>query len=143
MVVMIDDNPQDADLIEMAFAHNERPIRFHHAVDGLQGIKLLTELLNAEGGDLPRLIIIDVNMPRIRGPEVLAFIKNSPRLAQVPVVMLSSSDAPKERALCLALGATRYLVKPLRLEDIYLCVAEIALYLDDPAAPLAAPLVDI
>jgi len=141
MVVMIDDNPQDADLIEMAFAHNARPIRFHHALDGLQGIKLLTELLNAVGDDLPRLIIIDVNMPRIRGPEVLAFIKNNARLRNVPVVMLSSSDAPKERELCLSLGASRYLVKPLHLEDIYLNVAEIALFLDDPASPLAAPLV--
>ena len=84
--------------------------------DGDRAIRFI-EALNEEQADCPDLIILDLNLPRRPGREVLAFIRNSVCWKSAPVVILSSSDAPRDRAEATHLGATRYLRKPSRLHE--------------------------
>lgn len=65
----------------------------------------------------PGLVIIDLNLPKRSGREVLKYMRRSERYNDIPVAILSSSDAARDRNDALQLGATRYMAKPLRLEE--------------------------
>jgi CheY-like chemotaxis protein len=132
---MIDDNPLDIDLVELAFAKVKHTVDLRPAADGQLGIELLKSLLACKVPVIPHLAIIDINMPRIRGPEVLSFMKGNCLLRHVPVVMMSSSDLPKERAQCLRLGASMYLAKSLQIEDLYVSMRDVVQLLNLPVIP--------
>jgi two-component system, chemotaxis family, chemotaxis protein CheY len=84
--------------------------------NGLEALSWLSD------GNLPNLIISDINMPALDGLELLENVRSSGILRDIPVIMLSASDEPEKRRKCLALGASNYLIKPfepqLLIEEI-------------------------
>jgi DNA-binding response OmpR family regulator len=94
-------------------------LRFELAVagDGQQANAMVRDVI--AGGPLPHLIVLDVNLPRINGSEVLRQIRLEPGLAGIPVVMLTSSSSPIDRVTADGLGASLYLQKASDLDGLY------------------------
>jgi DNA-binding response OmpR family regulator len=84
--------------------------------DGEQAIQFITTI-DAQKLRCPDLVIIDLSLPKKTGREVLEFIRGSVRCREVPVLILSSSDAPQDRDDAARLGATQYICKPSRLDE--------------------------
>jgi CheY-like chemotaxis protein len=116
IVFMVDDNEGDIELAKIAFDENGSNIDFRTAGDGAQAIMVLRGLTAAPMA-LPSVILLDLNMPKVHGTQVLAFLKGEAALKHIPVLILTTSDSPRDRAQCLAMGAADYLVKPNRLAE--------------------------
>jgi two-component system response regulator len=84
--------------------------------DGDRAIRYLEALL-FDAAPHPDLVILDLNLPKRSGREVLQFLRQSASCGRVEVVVLSCSDAPQDRAESIALGASQYLCKPLLLDE--------------------------
>jgi chemotaxis family two-component system response regulator Rcp1 len=109
-VLMVDDDPTDIELTQMAFQRGGVDVSFSAVRDGAAAIRALEEA--TAKGRAPDLILLDLNMPVMNGWEVLETLQQRDDLRCCPVVVLSTSDAPRDVARCLALGAHEYLCKP-------------------------------
>ncbi|GAB3047210.1 response regulator [Spirosoma pulveris] len=114
-VWVIDDDEDDLLFIQSAFAY-ERP-----AIE-IRLIQDSTDLLAQLGAcvDLPKLMLLDINMPRLNGFELLAQLRRLPRYAQLPIIMLTTSTDPQDRQAALGLGANDYLIKPVGQQPLRL-----------------------
>ena len=112
-VVLAEDNPGDIFLIRRALNAQGFAYDLLAARDGEEAIQYVAEA--AAGTRKIDLLLLDLNLPRHDGTEVLACLRAHPNLASVPVILLTSSDSPKDRERCLALGASRYFQKPSNL----------------------------
>lgn len=110
MVFIADDNLADVDLIQLAFFENNLNVDFTVATDGLQAIELLLTVL-------PTLILLDIKMPGADGFEVLSHLRSQPRLQDVHVIVMSSSNARVDHDRALKLGASQYWTKPARFDE--------------------------
>jgi chemotaxis family two-component system response regulator Rcp1 len=116
-VLLADDNPSDVYLIREALREHSVDCTLRVVSDGKDALGIISgEPENARPGSLS-LIILDLNLPRHDGIEILQKIRQSAWLEHVPVVVLTSSDSPRDRVLANELGATRYLRKPSSLEE--------------------------
>ena len=116
MIVIVEDNRGDVELIREALRahHVETPVRVFS--DGEQAWQMLQDL-DDRGDSSPSLFILDLNLPRKSGLEVLERIRLSPHCATVPVVVLSSSSAEADRRESIRLGADRFISKPSSLDE--------------------------
>lgn len=111
-VLLIEDHPGDACLTQEAFRHMARPIRLHHAWNGVEAMAFLRhEGIHADA-PRPAIILLDQNMPQMGGLETLTLIKRDPNLRGIPVLILTTSDAEADVLACYRLGASCYLRKP-------------------------------
>jgi CheY-like chemotaxis protein len=94
------------------------------AEDGQKAITMVRDRAGGGGGSLPDLIVLDVNLPKHDGSEVLEQIRSVPALSGVPVIMFTSSSSPVDQQRATELGANLYLQKPSDLDDL-LAVAEV------------------
>lgn len=108
---MVDDDPEDRLIFEDAFRELEADIEVRFAESGEKALAILQE--NFLSGALPRLIVLDLNMPRMSGTEVLAKLKKDERFKNIPMVIYSTSINPLEREKCMRLGAHSYITKPI------------------------------
>jgi CheY-like chemotaxis protein len=117
-ILIVDDNPADSRLIIEAFKHiNERDrFEFSYAHDGEEAINVLNSLINLNLHF--NLIILDLNIPRINGKEVLAFIKSNPILSSTPVIVSTNSDYKGDIDACHALNVDAYIQKPENFMDL-------------------------
>ncbi|MFD4574799.1 response regulator [Streptomyces sp. NPDC058417] len=125
-VLLIEDDEADAMLIEEALI--ERGAR-HLSVarDGVAGLAHLRDPANPR----PDLIVLDLNMPRMNGRELLAVIKEDPDLQTIPVVVLTTSSAPEDVSSAYRRHANAYVTKPVNLDDFERAVRSIdAFYLE-------------
>jgi len=90
---------------------HELPLRIHVVVDGEQAINFIVRAENDPDAPAPDLVLLDLNLPRRDGFEVLMRLRESAKYSAVPVIVITSSDAPSDRARAAALGAT-YFRKP-------------------------------
>ncbi len=118
LVLLVDDGPNERILFEMAGKKAGVTYELRHAIDGVEAV----DYLKGEGqyGDrakypFPDLVILDVNMPRMTGFEVLAWIRGHPDLRQLTVIMWTSSSHEEDVRRAYGLLANSYLVKPLSL----------------------------
>ena len=112
-VVLAEDNPGDVFLIRRALNGQGLSYELLVAKDGEDAVRYVME---AAAGTLKiDLFLLDLNLPRQDGGEVLARLRSHASLAKVPVVLLTSSDSPQDRDRCLSLGANRYFQKPSNL----------------------------
>jgi DNA-binding response OmpR family regulator len=116
-VLLADDNPSDVYLIREALREHAVECRLSVVSDGKDAFRVISgETGNADAGSIG-LIILDLNLPRHDGIEILRKIRESAALRHVPVVVLTSSDSPRDRVLANELGATRYVQKPSNLDE--------------------------
>ena len=111
-ILLIEDDPDDVELLETAFKDNDV------AADFLvisQGDKVLPYLLAAD--TLPDIMLLDLNLPKVHGGDVLASVKAAKPLSEMPVIMLTTSSAQSDIEFCLNAGADYYFTKPTRLND--------------------------
>ena len=114
-IVLVEDNPGDVRLIREAFYECELDYNLTVLSDGEKAVNLLDRIQH-EAIACPDLLVLDIGLPRKGGFEVLERVRASKLCAHMPVVILTSSKAQKDRDMAAKLGATRYLQKPDRLE---------------------------
>ena len=113
-ITLIEDNPADVYLLEEALRTHGVVFEMDWIADGEQG---LARLSNLGDGALPNLILLDLNLPKVDGKELLAAIRRIPALRDTPVAILTSSDSPSDRRDTEALGADCYIKKPPTLDE--------------------------
>lgn len=115
-VLLVEDSPGDVRLTQEAFREANITIRLHVAEDGVEAM----EFLRREGAhaDAPRpdLILLDLNLPRMDGREVLALVKADPKLKSIPTVILTTSEAEADIVKSYDSQANCYLSKPVELD---------------------------
>lgn len=109
-IFLADDDRDDWFIIEDAMAQIEAGDVIEFFINGEQLIKGLENAYSSN--ELPRLIVLDLNMPRLSGTETLALIKEDTRFATIPVVIYSTSVNALEKKKCMELGAQDYIIKP-------------------------------
>ena len=109
-MLMVDDNPADHQLIRLACDDAGLRVEQLAAYDGRQAQVLLQAM--AAGKPAIALVLLDLNMPGIDGRQVLAWARAQPPLRNLPILVLTSSQAPTDRRDALALGASGFLIKP-------------------------------
>jgi CheY-like chemotaxis protein len=116
-ILLVEDNPDDLDLALDAFRRNRQSARLRVARDGVEAIEALFGPDGSGPRDgarfLPRLILLDLKLPRMDGLEVLRRIKSDARTRAIPVVILSSSSQERDIEECYRRGANSYIVKPV------------------------------
>ena len=117
-ILLVEDNPADIALIRMALEDVSLPVEFEECHDGEAAIAAVARLDAAPTNRHPQLILLDLNLPRVHGSEVLKAVRASAHLAATPVVVLSSSDRPADRTQCQLTGITAYLVKPRGVPEL-------------------------
>lgn len=115
-VLLVEDNPGDADLVTETLAESRLHLEIQVVVDGAQALDYLFRVDPYGDVDVPDLILLDLNLPKLSGCEVLERIKQSPALCDIPVVILTSSDAELDIVKSYQLGANCYVTKPVGLE---------------------------
>jgi CheY-like chemotaxis protein len=111
-ILVVDDSGADVRLLREALRDHGVSALLESVEDGEQALDVLRS-----GAARPDLILLDLNLPRLGGREVLDVIKQDPSLLSIPVIVLSTSSSPVDIADCYARHANSYLVKPLHLDE--------------------------
>ena len=112
-ILLVEDNEGDIILTKEALSETSVPNRLHVARDGEEGLAFLFKEGKFEHVPTPDLILLDLNMPRKDGKEVLSEIKNSPRVKHIPIVVLTTSEAEPDIINTYQLHANCYITKPV------------------------------
>ncbi|HTQ53937.1 MAG TPA: response regulator [Bryobacteraceae bacterium] len=116
-ILLAEDNPADVYLIREALREHHVDCAVRIASDGQQVLRILAEADRAAGTPYPSLIILDLNLPRHDGIEILQRLRQTPDMRPVPVVVLTSSDSPRDREAASQLGVSQFLRKPSSLDE--------------------------
>jgi CheY-like chemotaxis protein len=116
-ILLAEDNPADVYLIREALKEHHVDCSVRVASDGQEVLRIIAGETTEDTAQRLRLIILDLNLPRHDGIEILERLRDTNTMSGVPVVILTSSDSPRDRLLASQLGATRYLRKPSSLEQ--------------------------
>lgn len=114
-ILIVEDNPDHAELIEGTIRDCEPDIAILNLKNGEETLQYLASLKD-QNAQAPRLIFMDIKMPRMNGIETLIAIKQDLYMRDIPVIMLSTSTNESEMRICLKSGAEIYLAKPLMAE---------------------------
>lgn len=114
-IFLVDDDAEDRFIVEEALHTVQPGVGVRIAENGLQGLKVLNELY--EEGKIPCVIVLDVNMPKMGGPEMLSRLKSDERFNDIPVIIYSTSINPYEKEKCIQMGAHSYITKPVSYKD--------------------------
>ncbi len=116
-ILLVEDNPADVDLAQEAFRECGIRAHFYIAQDGQEAWDLLTN--SGPYGDVraPDFIILDLNLPRLHGRDLLARIKSHERLRRIPTIILTTSNRQQDIEACYDLLANTYIVKPPRWDE--------------------------
>lgn len=115
-VLLVEDNRGDADLTRETLEEGKLLVETSVVVDGEQALDFLLRRPPYESAKQPDLILLDLNLPKMSGRELLAEIKTNPELRVIPVVVLTSSDSDLDIGKSYALGANCYVTKPVGLQ---------------------------
>ncbi len=115
-ILVIEDSPSDVRLIREALKDTPVPVRLSVARDGVEGLNLLHSS-EYDAFERPDLVLLDLNLPKKNGCEVLAEIKSDPALKQIPVLVMTSSMADEDITKAYSLNANCYITKPGNLTE--------------------------
>lgn len=116
-ILLIEDSPEDVRLIKEAFKDAETRSNFTVAVDGVEALAILTKQEPFSEAPRPHLILLDLNLPRKDGREVLAEVKSNDTLKQIPVIVFTTSRADEDIAKSYKLSANCYISKPVDFDQ--------------------------
>lgn len=111
-VLLVEDSPGDVRLTQEAFRDSGKPVRLHLAADGIEAMAFLRREGVYADAPRPDLILLDLNLPRMDGREVLALIKKDQSLKIIPTIILTTSDDEADVQISYQLQANCYLRKP-------------------------------
>lgn len=122
-ILQIEDDPFCVELMERALGKMSRPLDFYAVSDGEQALHFLT------GPERPpRLIVLDLKIPKISGLQVLTQLRQADKTRTVPVIVFTSSKEPRDVQLSYQAGANSYVIKPLEYKDFFSAVQGIIHY---------------
>jgi chemotaxis family two-component system response regulator Rcp1 len=125
-VLLVDDNPADIDLMSEALAKSKARFHVNVVSDGAEAISFLRRQGKYEEAPATDLVVLDLNLPRKDGREVLSDVKADPALAKIPIVIFTTSQANSDITRTYELGANCYLRKPGNLPDFLAVVRSMA-----------------
>ncbi len=130
-ILFAEDSIDDATLTIRALVKSGFTNKLHHVNDGAEALDFMygKGIYASRNTKInPKLILLDLKMPKVSGMQVLKKVKSDPDLKSIPVVILTSSKEDPDVAECYALGANSYIVKPVDSNNFFLAIKEIGMY---------------
>lgn len=128
-ILIAEDDADDRFLLQAAFEENGFKDKLHFVENGVEVLEYLNTHRNgSDGNGLPRFILLDLNMPKKDGREVLKELKQDAELKKIPVVIFSTTNNEQEMRRCYELGANSYITKPNSFESLLKTVAALRSY---------------
>lgn len=130
-ILLVEDNLNDAELAIRAIKKNNPSHLIEHISDGEDALEYFRKIADPSQNNqrsLPKLILLDLKLPKVDGFEVLRTIRSIPETKLIPVVILSSSGEERDILECYQSGANSYLVKPVAFDQYVETVAEVSRY---------------
>jgi len=130
-ILLVEDNPTDAELTMRALKKKNIANKIHWVKDGAAALEYVFctgEYSDREINHIPKVILLDLKLPKVSGTEVLKKIKADERTKHIPVVVLTSSKEEPDVKTCYDLGVNSYIVKPVEFEGFAEAVQELGLY---------------
>ena len=130
-ILLVEDNESDAEMTIRALKKNNLANQLLHVHDGAEALDFIFAKGNyadrkIENG--PKVVLLDLKMPKVNGLEVLRQIKSDERTKKIPVVVLTSSKEDPDIQACYALGVNSYVVKPVEFDSFYRAISDLGLY---------------
>jgi len=135
-ILLVEDNPGDAELVREALREHGIEHEIKLASDGAEAEAYLARMGTSPDAPCPDLILLDLNLPKSGGHQVFAAFRANPLCASTPVIVLTSSNAPRDREQAASLRASRYFRKPSDLAEFLMLgqvIREVALEAGLPA----------
>ena len=127
-ILLVDDNPDDVMIAKRAFAKCEIRNKVYVTENGEEAIQFLRKEEAFKAVPTAGLVVLDLNMPKVNGFEVLKVIKGDEKLKSIPIIVLTSSSRSEDIDRAYKLGANSFIVKPAAFEDFIEAVMEIKRY---------------
>lgn len=130
-ILLIEDNPDDVELTRLAFEEAQVANRMVVARDGAEALDYLFArgaYAERNPAELPSIVLLDLNLPKLDGREVLQAIRAEPATRDLPVVVLTTSAEPFDVEASYALGVNSYIQKPVDFEQFVAAVRQVGLY---------------
>jgi len=130
-ILLVEDNMNDAELTIRALRKNNLANRLVHVIDGEEALQFLFsegKFSDRKIDETPKMILLDLKMPKLTGIEVLRIIKEDERTKRIPVVVLTSSNQDPDIQICYDLGVNSYVVKPVEFDAFVKAVSELGMY---------------
>lgn len=144
-ILLVDDDTADVELTRECLATAKVPVNLQAVDDGIKALHYLRQEAPYAGAVRPDMILLDLNLPRMNGQEILRALKADPRLRSIPVVVLTTSESDADVFACYDLGASCYIAKPVgfdaflqvvrSMEDFWFTVVKMPPK-DEPLLPL-------
>jgi len=122
-ILLVEDNPNDAELTQRALKKSDIGARLAIARDGAEALEYLSS-----DRPRPKVVFLDLKLPKIDGIEVLRRVRSDDRTRSLPVVVLTSSQEERDINECYKLGVNSYVVKPVEFDKFYKAVGDLGMY---------------
>jgi two-component system response regulator len=122
-ILLVEDNPDDAELTQRALKKADVEARLEIARDGAEAIEFLLS-----SRPKPKVIFLDLKLPKVDGIEVLRRVREDDRTRTIPVIVLTSSQEERDITECYKLGVNSYVVKPVEFDRFYKVVGDLGTY---------------
>lgn len=126
-ILLVEDGPDDVEITRRALSRGQVKNHLLVARDGQEALEILYARRDTDGA-LPGLILLDLNLPKVDGREVLERIKSDPKLERIPVIALTSSTLEEDVVRTYDLGVNTFISKPVKFEDFIRVIATIRDY---------------
>lgn len=130
-ILLVEDNPRDAELTIRALKKKNLANSLYHVEDGVEALDFLFARGKYAGRDIneaPKVVLLDLKLPRIDGLEVLAAIKADERVQTIPVVIVTSSAEDPDVKKAYQLGANSYVIKPVQFDAFIDAMVKVGIY---------------
>jgi two-component system response regulator len=129
-VLLVEDNPRDAELTIRALKKHNLANRLFHVENGAEALDFLFRRGNYEGRSdgSPKVVLLDLKLPKVDGLEVLRTMKNDPNLSTIPVVVVTSSAEDPDIQAAYDLGANGYVIKPVQFDAFLDAMSKVGVY---------------
>ena len=127
-ILLVEDNPGDVYIVRSSLADSTLDHNFYHVRDGEEIMSYLLHEDGYQNVSFPDLILLDLNLPKKNGFEVLAEIKTNPKFRIIPVIVLTSSDAEHDIVRSYMLHANSYIVKPTNYFNFFQAIKKLELF---------------
>lgn len=130
-ILLVEDNPRDAELTIRALKKNNLANHLIHVEDGAEALDFLFARGRYAGRKLdhyPKVILLDLKLPKLNGLEVLHIIKEDSRTRAIPVVMITSSNEDPDIKAAYELGANSYVIKPVEFDNFFEAMSRLGVY---------------